>query len=63
MKSEIEMQALLRAVESDERLEYEVALVQINAPLALEQVVLKTKADLLRWILDLPAKRHHGRDE
>lgn len=64
MKSEQEIQAMLDDLEEDVRLtEYSVALVQVNAPLALEQVSLHAEASLLRYILGLPHRQYHGRDE
>jgi hypothetical protein len=53
MKSEAEVRALLKKIESDERLWYKPALVQINAPLALIQVEGETKANMLRWVLGM----------
>lgn len=42
----------LREVESDERLRYPPARVDINAPLALVQVDLKAERRALRFALD-----------
>lgn len=63
MKKREELEERLAEIESDERLHYGVARVQVNAPLALEQIALKTKVDMLRWILEMPPKRHYGRDK
>lgn len=41
----------LANVEEDERLRGEDVPVQVNAPLALQQVALKTERDTLRWVL------------
>jgi hypothetical protein len=64
MLSEQKVREMLDKLEEDNRLtEYSVARVQVNAPLALEQVSLHAKANLLRDILGLPRRRYHGRDE
>ena len=53
--SEKDLRRRLAKLEEDERLVlYSAAHVQINAPLALEQVALKTEANTLRWVLGLP---------
>lgn len=55
MKTEKQVQEMLKVVESDERLiEYPSANVMTNAPLALEQTALATRANTLREILGLP---------
>lgn len=54
MKTKPEIEAMLAEVEKDERLHYAPAQVGINAPLALVQVELMTRARTLRDILDLP---------
>lgn len=51
MRTEKEIKELLAEIESDERLGYPVATVQINAPLALAQLSLETRASTLRWAL------------
>lgn len=51
---------MLKEVEADERLHYEPALVQVNAPLALIQVELATRANTLRDVLGLPYRRYRG---
>ena len=43
----------LDEIESDERLGYEKAPVQINAPLAMIQTELKAKQNVLRWVLEV----------
>lgn len=64
MKTEQELLEMLAELETDNRLtEYSVARVQVNAPLALEQVSLHARANLLRDILGLPRKRYPGRGE
>lgn len=42
----------LTEIESDNRLDYEPADVEVNAPLALIQTSLKAQRDTLRWVLD-----------
>jgi len=61
--TERELRGMLAEIEKDDRLYYEVANVLVNAPLALEQVANKSRAQLLRRILGLPHKQYHGRDE
>jgi len=51
MKSNDEILAKIKELESDERHGYKPALVQINAPLALIQVEIQGKIDALRWVL------------
>lgn len=51
MKTKEQIEQQLKALESDERLKEEPALVQINAPLALIQVSIKAKIQTLRWVL------------
>ena len=51
MKTQTEIENLLAEIKSDERLGYPPALIQINAPLALIQVELKTKVRILEWVL------------
>lgn len=41
----------IEKLESDDRLKGKPALVQINAPLALIQVALKSRIDALKWVL------------
>jgi hypothetical protein len=50
---------LLKEVESDERLHYKSVDVYTNAPLALEQLTLETKSDVLRKILKMPFCEHN----
>lgn len=50
LKEEIEKR--LERIESDERIDYEPANVEVNAPLALIQVRLTTERDTLKWVLD-----------
>ena len=52
MKTEAEIVEKLSEIEQDERLGYKTATIAINAPLALIQLSLETKRDLLRWILE-----------
>jgi len=58
MRTEKEVFEMLQEVEADKRLHYKSADVFINAPLALIQVELTCRANLLRKILDLPAVRY-----
>jgi hypothetical protein len=51
MKSQEQIQKYLDEVLADERLSYATANVFVNAPLALIQLELKTKANVLRWVL------------
>lgn len=60
MKTKQELEAKLKEIEEDERLNYPLATITINAPLALIQLGLTSKADILRWILGLPLRRYHG---
>lgn len=59
MRSREEIEVDLASIESDERLYYPAAKVQVNAPLALEQVALKARAQTLRWVLGLPPRGYH----
>lgn len=43
----------LEEIEADDRLQYDSANVQVNAPLALTQTSLEAKRDTLRWVLSL----------
>lgn len=58
MRKRREIEDALIKTESDERLGYDPAPVTINAPLALIQVELHTRANTLRWMLSLPQERH-----
>ena len=51
MKTKEEIEAKLSEIESDERLSYPPATIDINAPLALIQLSLECKRDLIKWIL------------
>jgi len=51
MKSNDEILAKIKELESDERHKYKSALVEINAPLALIQVEIQAKIDALKWVL------------
>ena len=63
MKTREELEERLAKIEADDRIHYSPALVQVNAPLALEQVALKKEANTLRWVLDLPHKHYGNKDE
>ena len=62
MRPMVELLAELKRLEEDERLWYETANVEINAPLALIQLGLETKSDILRWCLQLPSRPRERRD-
>jgi hypothetical protein len=51
MKTEEEIVKKLKAISADERLGYEAANVQVNAPLALIQTDLRATARALRWVM------------
>ena len=51
MKSNDEILTKIKELESDERHNYEPALVQVNAPLALIQIEIQSKIDALKWVL------------
>lgn len=52
MKSEKEIQQKIDEIMSDERLHYKVADVFTNAPLALIQLSLEVKIEILSWVLE-----------
>ena len=58
-----EIKARLEEIESDERLSYPVATIQINAPLALVQVALATEARTLRRVLGLPLIAYYKKEK
>ena len=62
MKTDEEIRRELEKVEADERINYPAAAVQINAPLALIQLSLTTKANTLRWALGIPTRQYYGKD-
>jgi hypothetical protein len=51
MRSEEEIRARLAEIEADSRLRQKSATVFENAPLALIQLELESKRDVLRWVL------------
>ena len=57
MKTERELIEMLERIKQDERLTYPCAIVDINAPLALIQLVGETKIRLLEEILGLPMSK------
>lgn len=59
MKTEQELTKALNEIEADERLQYPLATVFENAPLALIQIGLKAKAQAYRFALDLPNGKYH----
>lgn len=52
MRTQQEIENKLNQIMSDDRLTYPSATVFENAPLALIQLELETKRDVLRWVLD-----------
>lgn len=52
MRTIEEIKAKIEEIESDERLSYPDAKVQVNAPLALHQVSQKARLEVLKWVLD-----------
>ena len=53
MKTKKEIEEMLKSIMSDERLSYPTATIDINAPLALIQLSLESKRDILKWVLDI----------
>lgn len=53
MKQEPEIITMLQMIMTDDRLWYPTANVFDNAPLALVQVDLRSKADMLCWVLGI----------
>ena len=51
MKTKEEIMKKIEETESDERYNYPPAQVQINAPLALIQVSMKSRVDAWKWVL------------
>ncbi len=51
MRSREEIEHRIREIESDERMGYEPALIDVNAPLALIQVEGKVAVAALKWAL------------
>ena len=56
MKTQAQIEEMLKEVMADERLGYPTATVFENAPLAMVQLELETKRDLLREILEREVK-------
>lgn len=52
LKTENEIREKLEEITKDERLGYKTATIVENAPLALIQLSLETKRDVLKWVLD-----------
>lgn len=50
-RTKAEIKDVIKKIEADERLSYEPAKVEVNAPLALVQVNLQAKVDTLKWVL------------
>ena len=51
MKTKKEIEEKLADIKSDERLSYPPATIDINAPLALIQLSMECKIDILKWVL------------
>ena len=49
MKTQKEIEEKIKELESDERLSYPTATIDINAPLALIQLRLESKIAALKW--------------
>ena len=60
MKKELRdwLKAEIKKIDDDERFHYEPALVQINAPLALEQVAMKSRMRTLKEVQSLLNAKH-----
>ena len=52
MRTEEEIREKIAVIDADKRLKGKLALVQINAPLALIQCSLATQRDILEWVLN-----------
>lgn len=51
MRTNEDVRAAKELLESDTRLGYEAANIEINAPLALQQLSMKSRIQALRWVL------------
>ncbi len=51
MKTKEQIEEKIKEIESDERLSYPLATIEINAPLALIQLEMETKLKMLKWVL------------
>ncbi len=51
MKNKEQIEEEIKKIESDERLSYPTATIDINAPLALIQLEMETKLKVLKWVL------------
>lgn len=51
MRTVAEIKEEIKKAEQDERYSYPSAQVQINAPLALIQVSMRTRVGALKWVL------------
>ena len=62
MKTEKEIRATMKTITDDERFHYPVATVFENAPLALIQLGMEAKLEMLAWVLgEKPPKSKRGR--
>jgi len=62
MKTKEQITKMLEEIEADTRLEQPAAHVEVNGPLAIIQIELKTRAGAFRDILGLPRRMYHGED-
>jgi len=51
MRSQEDVEYEIKRLESDERLSYPLATVEVNAPLALIQTDMEARLSVLRWVL------------
>lgn len=51
--TEEQIRERLTQIDADERYHYEPANVEVNSPLALEQVAMKSEAQALSWVLGI----------
>lgn len=52
MKTEKQIRARIKEIESDSRYQAPTATVQVNAPLALIQLGFETEVAVLKWVLE-----------
>lgn len=58
-----EIRARLAEIDADDRYHYPPALIQINAPLALIQVSMKSEANALAWVLGIDPPKAGPREK
>jgi hypothetical protein len=54
MRTEQEIRDRIRELERDPRHAYPPANVAVNAPIALEQISIRSQIAILRWVLENP---------